>query len=204
MSKSISLKMFLNRAVHAKSAEAFLEGHREWLENGELADEAMPILAKLDAKEVLPAPSLEALCQLAASHMIAQFNSEPIDQGERQSRSSKPYVAVIKNALGNVVVVKDGNKEKELRSGFDRLQDAEGWVQRRLSETSSIWNGEVTCAKVLDKDGAPVVFKTTRENAIRAQAPKKKSAFMHTRRGSGGLSNTKVPVNPTHVRFSRG
>lgn len=203
MSKPISLKMFLHRASRTKSAAAFLEGHRGWLETGELADEATPILAKLDANELQATPSLEALCQVAAGHMLAQIQNDA-ERPERQSRSEKPYIGIIKDTFGNVVTVKNDDKEKELRAGFDRLQDAERWTQRRLSETNADWNAEVICANCIGKDGKPVVFKTSRVEAIRAQAPKKKSPFMHQRRSSGGFDNTKVPVNPTHVRFSRG
>lgn len=205
-SRTMSAKWFVSLASRGgiNSAESFIEAHREWLESGELADEATPILAKLDAKEVLPIPSLEALCQLAASHMMVQFNAVATEQPARAARSGKPYIGIVKDALGNVVIVKDGDKEKELRAGFNHLQDAERWTQRRLSETGENWNGEVVCAKVLGKDGLPVVFKTSRVEAIRAQAPRKKNPLMRERRGSGGLSNTKVSVNATHVRFSRG
>lgn len=204
--KKMSAKWFVSLASRSgiNSAESFIDAHREWLKNGELAAEAMPILSKLDAKEVLPAPSLAALCQIAASHMLAQIISDTEEQPLRASRSEKPYLGIINDALGNVVIVKDGDKEKELRASFDRLQDVERWTQHRLAETGENWSATIICKKCFDKDGLPMVFKTSRVKAIRAQAVKKKSPIMHVRRGSGGLSNTKVSVNATHVSFSRG
>lgn len=203
--KKMSAKWFVSLASRsAVPASALISAHREWLENGELASETSSILEKLDAG-VSPNLSLESLCAVAADHMLRQIEAAGLAEKEPASRSFKPYQAVIRDSLGNVVLTQVNGKEKELRAGFDSLQFAERWTQRRLSEVNDkTWTADITCVKCLNKLGQPIVFTTSRDAAIKALAPKKKSPLMRERKGSGGFSNSKVSVHPTRAQFSRG
>jgi hypothetical protein len=201
-------KWFLSLAARGgiKSATAFLATHREWLETGELADEAAPVLLSIDAKETLPTPGLETIMKAALHHVMAQDTlkvEEQINRPPREYKNDKPYQGVVYNQDGTIATTKVDGNDKELRSGFDHSQEADRWCQRRLSECYSGQYAEVIWTKVIGKNGKPMVTRHERESAIKAMIPRTRSPYMHTNRASGSLKS-RMSVGQTQVRFSRG
>jgi len=206
--KRMTAKWFLSLAARGgiKSATAFLATHREWLESGELADEAAPVLLSIDAKETLPTPGLEAIMKAALNHVMAQDTLKvetQINRPPREYKSDKPYQAAVYNQDGTIATVKVDGEDKELRSGFDHPQEADRWCQRRLSDGRNGQYAEVIWVKVIGKSGKPLVTRHERDSAIKALNPRAKSPYMHTNRAGGSLK-PRMSVGQTQVRFSRG
>lgn len=206
--RKMTAKWFLSLAARGgtKSASAFLAAHREWLETGELADEAAPVLLSIDTKETLPTPGLEVIMKAALNHVMAQDQlkvENQINRPPREYKIDKPYVAIVYNQDGTVATTKVDGNDKELCSGFDHPQEADRWCQRRLNEGGTGQYAEVTWAKVLGKSGSPMVTRHERDSAIKAMAPRTRSPYMHTNRSNGSLKS-RMSVGQTQVRFSRG
>jgi len=200
----MSMKSFLSKTKTkaANSAGAFLKAHRDFLESGELAALTSPILAKVDSHETLPTPALKEITSVVFAHMMAAS----LDQAEKalvkaaEPKVEKPYEATIRDSKG-VAVDDDGNL---LVKGFERHQDAEGWIHRRLIESSPDCKGEIAATKTLDSKGHALMTYVTREESFaRLYAEKKMASHKKT-----GVSMSKlgfgVKAKNDRFHFSHG
>lgn len=141
--RKMSPKGFLakTQTKAANSAIAFLAQYRDYLVNGEVKDACSPIIAKVDAGELLPTPALREIQYAVMTHIIeadaakADKASEP---ATKQTR--KPWRTTIYDAAG-VVQTRTNSKgeEEDLIQGFDLGQRANEWGDRRLFEGTHGW-----------------------------------------------------------------
>lgn len=207
--RKMTAKGFLHKAGGKISAEGFLAQHRAWLETGELASLTSPILRKLDDKEILPTPALEAVKAVVLGHMIAS----EVRKGEeaiakREAAGEKPkknWVATIYNAKGEVCTRQNAKGETEdLEESFDNSSDADRWTDRRLFEGAPDWYGIVSHTSLINKEGEPLHTVVMRDDAIARILKTPKGPAV--RRTGGSTSKLSFGVKATQDRayFSRG
>lgn len=206
--RNMSPRGFLHKAEQAKSAIALIAAQRTWLESGELCHVTSPILAKIDAGELLPTPGLEHIkqavtcCVMQAAIRKGEEASARLQSG---AESSKPYAGVIYSAPGVIAIKLNEKKEEvELKENFDSPQAAERWVNRRLDDGESGWFGEVIWKNIILKSGLPMITRVERNLAIAAVQTKKKSAYHKTLKVGAGPLGPRMKVSQTRSSFSRG
>ena len=129
----------------AKSAIGFLTQYREYLTTGEVAEQTSPIIAKLDAGEILPTPALKEVQNAVMMHII-KADEKKLEQPAATSGGGtrKAWRATVFDASGNVMTrIKENGEEEELVKGFDLSSDADRWCDRRLFEGTHGWYAEV-------------------------------------------------------------
>lgn len=188
----------------AASASGFLAAYREYLLTGEVAYATADIVAKVDSKELMPTPALDEIKRVVLAHVLEIDRIKAEEAIERannpQSNSNKPFEArILDAAAGSSVctrIKEDGTSEKLIKK-FDKPQDAERWVDRRLFDGAPSWYGVVT-HRSAEWD---VIERDTSIGRIlkRPQGLVTKS----NKFGSGGLGFG-VKVHEKPVKFSRG
>jgi hypothetical protein len=216
----MTVKGFLHKTTTkaAASASAFLEAHREFLSTGDVASVTLPILAKVDAKELMPTPALEAIKKAVFQHMIVKetakaeahitrlANSDPNDPTSSQP-NTKTWTATIYNADGEIAtkLVQKGEEsiEEELIAYFDHPQEADRWVDRRLFDSVPGCFGVVNHNTITNKHGDMLSTTITRGDAISRMLSKKPGAVMRQNKPSGTLG-WGVKSRPSISKFSHG
>jgi len=141
--RKMTPKGFLHKTTTkaANSAIAFLAQYRAFLTTGELAERTSPIIAKVDAGELLPTPALKEIQYAVMTHII-EADTAKVDQaavaGPRQTK--KPWRASIYDAAGVLQTrINTKGEEEDLVKGFDLGQEADRWADRRLFEGTHGW-----------------------------------------------------------------
>lgn len=142
--RKMTPKGFLHKTTTkaANSAIAFLAQYREYLTTGELASRTSPIVAKVDAGELLPTPALKEIQYAVMTHIIEAdtAKAEAVVESPGKGQTRKSWRATIYDAAG---VVQTRTTEKgeveDLIKGFDLSQDADRWADRRLFEGTHGW-----------------------------------------------------------------
>jgi len=141
--RKMTPKGFLHKTTTkaANSAIAFLAQYRAFLTTGELADRTSPIIAKVDAGELLPTPALKEIQYAVMTHII-EADTAKVDQaveaGPKQTK--KPWRASIYDAAGVLQTrINAKGEEEDLVKGFDLGQEADRWADRRLFEGTHGW-----------------------------------------------------------------
>lgn len=198
--RNMTEKGFLHKASGkaAVSAGAFLAQHREWLETGTLASLTAPILARLDAGEIMPTPALGEIRQAVISHMIAR----EIVKGQRAvehtaKEPSKPYLAKVYDAAGNVCTrVGEDGEAKDLVQGFDLSQRAHDWCNRRLDEQ------EPGAYALITWQGT--TMRIERDDAIYRLHGAHRAGPAMKRKPTSAALGWKMKAQGDHFHFSRG
>ena len=157
--RQMTPKGFLHKTTTkaAASASAFLTAHRSFLETGELAPLTSPILRKLDDRELMPTPALEAIKAVVLGHILAKEThkaEERLAGGDMGGRTPKNWLATIYNKDGNICTrLKEDGKEVALQQEFDAPQEADRWTDRRLFDGEADWFGVVSHTTKTDKNG---------------------------------------------------
>ena len=202
-------KGFLHKSTTkaAASAAAFLAQHRAWLLTGELAKVTQPILAKVDSGEIMPTPALPLIQKVVMDHM----HEESKRKGEESMRKAeegpepKNWTATILDSKGNVCTrINSEGKTEDLVKGFEKSQDADRWVDRRLVEGAVDWYGVVQHATMKNKDGELLSTIIMRNDAMaRVLATGKGPVMKQTSKGGGALS-FRPKAKGDHFHFSKG
>jgi hypothetical protein len=196
----MSPKGFLHKATTkaANSAEGFLAQHRAWLETGDLAQFTSPILRKLDEKEILPTPALEAIKVIVLDHMIAseiRKGEEAIDKRENGAPvTPKNWTVTIYTSKGDEVQSK----------GFELAQEADRWADRRLFEGASDWYAVVNHATLLNKNGELLNTVILRNDAMARLFKQARGPVMKPKPTSGGKLSFGVKCGNDVAKFSHG
>ena len=206
--RQMSPKGFLFKANGRVSAEAFLVAHREWLTTGELANATMPILVKLDSKEILPTPALDEIKEIVLAHHIKTElqKAKAAMQKQTEPKALKAWQATVYNQDGSIAlgwkVTKDPDTGKEsgewvdLQQDFDMAQDAEGWADRKLFDAAPDSYAEV--------NGHGTSVRVERKDAIARILRKKKGPVSHTRGASTSSLGFGVKAKQDTAHFSKG
>jgi hypothetical protein len=217
----MSPKGFLHKASGKVSAGAFLAQHKEWLTTGELAAKTSPILAKLEAGELLASPALDEIRNVVLAHHLeaeVRKGEEQMAKAEAKEAgggSSKPYLATILDSEGNIpeeyVEKTDPDtgavtgEWKSLQKAFDLPQRAEGWLDRKLFDGAVDWHGEVASTLMTGKDGLPITTQVSRAEAIARILKRPKGAVMNVRGQSTSRLGFGVKSKPDrNVRSNMG
>jgi hypothetical protein len=205
--RKMSPKGFLHKCSTkaANSAIAFLAAHRAFLETGELAVKTSPLLAKLDAGELLPTPCLKEIQYAVMTHIIESDRNkleakiEAAAQGGTSTGTRKPWVATIYNAAGVVQTRETEDGPEDLIKGFDLGQEADRWVDRRLFEGASDWYGTVEHQVIPNLHS-----RIERADSIARILKQPKGPTVHVRGKSTKTLGFGVKAKETRVSFSRG
>jgi len=141
--RKMTPKGFLHKTTTkaANSAIAFLAQYRAFLTTGELAERTSPIIAKVDAGELLPTPALKEIQYAVMTHIIeadAAKVDQAVEAGPKQTK--KPWRASIYDAAGVLQTrINPKGEEEDLVKGFDLGQEADRWADRRLFEGTHGW-----------------------------------------------------------------
>lgn len=159
-------KSFLVKTTQkaAASAAGFLQAHRDFLLTGELASVASPIIARLDARELLPTPALGEIQRAVLSHIVACDQAkleEKMVQPSAGGGSQKPWLATIRDEKGNICTrINSKGEEVDLVQAFDTAAPADRWCDRRLVEGASDWYA------LVEHTLSPVVTRIDRNEAV--------------------------------------
>lgn len=201
--RKMSPKGFLakTQTKAANSAIAFLAQYREYLTTGEVADKTSPIVAKVDAGELLPTPALREIQYAVMAHII-EADQAKLEQSQHQATRTgtrKPWKATVYDAAGNVQTrIKNDGDEEELVKGFDLGQEADRWADRRLFEGAEGWYAIVehtvltniatrieradSMARILKQPKGPTVAvrgKSTKTLGFGVKVKESRSTFSH-------------------------
>jgi hypothetical protein len=209
-------KMFLHRATGKAlaSAAGFLQQHREFLLTGEFASVTAPILEKIDAKELMPTPGLQAIRQAVMDHLLflsVKEHSEKIETIQAsvaevsdvetvEEKDNNPWTVRILNADGNVCTrMTSKGKVEELIKSFPRASAADRWSVLRLLGES------VGCVAEMTNHRIPNL-KTTmlRDDAVAEYFKKGPSCSCHVKSTSGSALSFRPKVHETRATFSHG
>lgn len=184
----------------ANSAIAFLAQYREYLTTGEVADKTSPIVAKVDAGELLPTPALREIQFAVMTHIIeadtAKMEQSVQHQGKTGTR--KPWRTTIFDAAGNVQVRdKEDGDEEDLIKGFDLGQEADRWADRRLFDGAEGWYALVEHTIIPN-----VSSRIERGDAIARILKKPKGPTVHVKGKSTKTLGFGVKAKQTRVTFS--
>lgn len=203
----MSVRGFLHKASGRVSADAFLKTHREFLLSGDLAQVTSPIIARLDAGEILPTPGLIEVQSAVLSHMIAIESAKAEDAilNPKEKAPSKNWIVTIFDAEGNICTrLNEEGKEVELKMGFDLGQRASEWADRRLFAGASDWYATVTHTSMVTKEGEPISSIIMRQDAIARILKSPKGPAMKSQAKAGGTLGNKMKVSNFVAIFSKG
>lgn len=202
-------KGFLHKSTTkaANSALAFLNQHRAWLLTGELAKTTMPILAKVDAGELMPTPALPMIQKAVMDHMHEESKRKGEAAMRRAEEGPEPknWIATILDSKGNVCTrVNAEGKVEELVKDFEKSNDADRWCDRRLVEGAPDWYAVVQHTTMKNKDGDLLSTIILRNDAMaRVLATSKGPVMKQTAKSAGALS-FRPKARPDHFHFSKG
>lgn len=207
--RNMSAKGWLHKTTTkaAASADGFIKAHREWLETGSLAELTSPILAKIDSRELMPTPGLEALKAVVLGYMIASETAkgeEAMRKRDEEPAITKPWTATIYDKDGQIATkINEQGKEVDLFEKFDQPQDAEGWTDRRLFDGQPDWFGVVQSTTMTNKHGEALSTTVLRVDALARMLRKKKGPVMDRPKSTSKLS-WGAKVKNSVSKFSHG
>lgn len=185
----------------ANSAIAFLAQYREYLTTGEVASKTSPIVAKVDAGELMPTPALREI-QFAVMTHIIEADANKMEQAGQSTKGQtrKPWRATVFDAAG---VVQTRTTEKgeveDLIKGFDLSQRASEWCDRRLFDGAEGWYAEVEHTSIPN-----ILSRIERGDAIARILRKPKGPTVQVKGKSTKALGFGVKAKETRVTFSRG
>jgi len=209
--RNMTPKGFLSKATKPNiSAAGFLAQHREYMLSGEMSIVLAPIIAKVDAGEIVPDMAVSKIAD-STMHFIIASNilkgqkamkaQEPgAPKESRGSRKAKDWSAGIYNSADDIQIrVKDNGEEEEMYKEFDKSSDAERWVDRRLAlDCGPDCYGEVIHTSSKRRN---VVL---RDDALARFYKRPKSAVMKSQPSGGGSLSFGVRVKESKATFSKG
>lgn len=199
--RKMSPKGFLakTQTKAANSAIAFLAQYRSYLTTGELKDATSPIIAKVDAGELLPTPALREIQYAVMTHIIESDSAKADKASEPATKQTrKPWRTTIYDAAG-VVQTKTNSKgeEEDLIQGFDLSQRASEWGDRRLFEGTHGWYAIVEHTTLTN-----VSSRIERGDAMARVLRQPKGPAIHQKGKSTKTLGFGVKAKQTRVTFS--
>jgi hypothetical protein len=206
---ALTLKSWLHKSTSTNTAKysayGFLNQYREFLTTGELAEKVSPIIAKLDVErakalselrdtEAMTRASLLEIQNAVIAHITAVSAAKQeavLEQAQAEpaaaSTSKKLWIASVVDA--NWVVqtrVKPNGDVEDLIKKFEKAEEADRWLTRRLFESHPSWLGFVDHATLnvhtmMDHDEAVAVILKKKKQSVLWQRSKttKTLGFQH-------------------------
>lgn len=144
----MTVKGFLAKATKPNiSAQGFLDQYREFMLTGELSYVLSPILAKVDAGEMMPTPAVAAIAVATMYHRIAKdtiaakksiaAQEDAKEEGPAKVKAPRKvsnWTSTVLDSAGNVCTrINAKGEEEDMVKGFDASGDADRWSDRRLA-----------------------------------------------------------------------
>lgn len=205
--RNMTVKGFLHKASGkaGASASGFLTQHRGWLQTGEIAEVTSPILRLLDEGQIYPTPALDLIKEaVLAHHLQREVEKAEARMAEAQdpsSHSSKPWVATVYTARGEVVQDKDG---EDLTKSFQMAHHADRWADLRLVEAEPDTFVTVVHTSLMRADGSPISSVILRGDAMARILRSKKQPAMRRTTGAAQKLSFGVKVHESRATFSHG
>lgn len=200
--RKMSPKGFLakTQTKAANSAIAFLAQYREYLVTGEVKDRTSPIIAKVDAGELLPTPALREIQFAVMTHIIesdvAKADKAATEGAAKTTRKS--WKASIYDAAGVLQTrINSKGEEEDLVKGFDLGQEADRWADRRLMEGTHGWYAIVEHTVI-----ANVSSRIERGDSMARLLKQPKGPAIHQKGKSTKTLGFGVKAKQTRVTFS--
>ena len=192
---------FMKKAATTSGAIGFLAQYREYMTTGELASLLSPIVAKIDAKELLPTPGVREIANAVMTHIMAQATAKVEAAADSNARtgSSKPWCATVYMPDGTIATrINAQGEEEDLIKAFDKNADAMRWADRRLTEASD------ACYCEIDHPASGGIEVIHRQDALARAFRTKKGPTCQVK----GLSTKTLGFTPhckqSRASFSRG
>lgn len=181
--RAMTPKGFIKKSGGNVSALAFILAQREWLVTGELCELTSPLLAQLDAKEILPTPCLESLRAIVMGYQLSKdtrIAEAKTDGNVRKGKKEHDFIATIYNSVGVIQTrTNDQGEDVDLVQGFDSPSVASHWCDLRLIDGAPDWFGVVIHTKMIDKETEePMSAIVLRNDAIGRAFRAKRGAVM--------------------------
>lgn len=201
--RKMSAKGFLHKAnlKAGNSASAFLLAHREWLTTGEIASITTPILARVDAKEIMPTPALQEIKNAVFNHMIASEirKAEKAIEKAQEPGATKDHVAVILDENGKIATrINAQGNEYDLVKSFDMPQEAMRWIVLRLIEAAPRSYATLDHVKTVQQETI------SRDDAFAIEFKAKRGPIMKAHSKTTDKLGFGVKASQDHASFSRG
>jgi hypothetical protein len=206
--RKMTVKLFLYKSgtKAANSAEAFINSYREFLTTGEVSSVVSPIIARIDAKEVMPTPGLELIRQACLAHQIAadaakaEAKLEQQQDSETQAEPKRPWNVRVFNARGVLQTRTDVNgNELDMDQFFDLSQRASEWADRRL-----VHDCGADCFAVITHYPSNTDTLVLRDDAFARVFPKSKSPIAKRTGAPAGGLGFQAKAKPSRAVFSHG
>ena len=161
--QNLTPKSWLHKSTTTNAAKysawGFLQASREFLTTGELAEKVSPIIAALEVErakalnemrdtEAMTRASLKEIQNLVISHMLAVSTAKQeavLEQTQNVSaaaKANKPWIASVVDENGVVQTrTKPNGDVEDLVKEFEKAQEADRWLCRRLFEGAPNWLG---------------------------------------------------------------
>lgn len=201
--RKMTPKGFLHKTTTkaANSAIAFLAQYRSFLTTGELAERVSPIIAKVDAGELLPTPALKEIQYAVMTHIIESdvAKADKVAEPGAKGQTRKAWRTTIYDAAGVVQTrINPKGEEEDLIKGFDLGQDADRWADRRLFEGTHGWYAIVEHTVI-----ANVASRIERGDAMARILKQPKGPAIQQKGKSTKTLGFGVKAKQTRVTFSR-
>lgn len=192
--RTMTLKGFVHKASSAKSAIGFLAAHADFIrQHATLA----PFLDNYEKGKELASPTLIMIRDLAFARMVDdEIEAARTRATNVRTPKIKTYTVTIIHSHGNGVVA--GKSE-----GFEMMQEAEGWADRRLFEDASSLYAEVVSTHI-GKSGVPIKWQVMRQDSIARTLKGKGGPVMKSQSKTTSSLGFGVKVHNDRCSFSRG
>jgi len=167
--RNMTPRGFLAKANSAKSAQAFFEAHKEYILTGEIAPLVAPLLAAVKRGDMFPTVGLNAIKQAVVAHIMLEASSKAKEQLAKAAKpksppkSNLPYRAEVLDKDDDIAI---GDNGDPLLAFFDKWQDAERWLDRKLFDAAPSDHGEITHRYVVNGESKNKIHFVTREDAM--------------------------------------
>jgi hypothetical protein len=210
--RKMTPKFFLakTKTKAAASAAGFLAAHREFLSSGALAEKTVLVLNKLDSKEIMPTPALAEITDIVFRHLLScetKKAKEDLENAKISAPKRDGWTATILDSRGNVCTrINEEGEEVDLEKGFAMSSDADGWVDRRLTEgnAASDWYGVIRHNTLRTKEGKPFESIILRADALARILKKGKTPICKVKPQTTNRLSFGVKAQQDHCSFSKG
>lgn len=203
--RKMSAKGFLSKITKPNvSAAGFISAYREFMLTGELSYVLSPIIARVDAGDLLPTPALVLISNATMYHQIASdtIKAEKAIEEQQNPTSVKPknWTATIYDSKDVIQVrINPKGEEENLIKSFDVSGDADRWVDRRLS-----LDGQGDWYAVIQHSHSNVRVVIMRNDAMARFYRQAKKPTMKAQSKSTGALSFRPHVKESRSTFSRG
>ena len=222
--KILTATSWIKKANSSKlSASVFIAAHRNWLETGQYAEIASPILRMHDTEKAdllsnkldTEAPACKYL-ELIKDAIFTHWHQSEIKAAENKmavkdnspsvSSNSKNWTAIVYNSKGDIQTrTTDSGEVQDMVKSFQMVNDADRWCDLRLViDCTSDCYAVISHNHMMRADGDPISTVVMRQDALaRIFKAKKRPFFVKTGVRDNSLSFS-PKVGQTRMHFSHG